>query len=150
MSPQRVWTAVLATLIVLALAMQVRGALFWSSLESTSNVRVSGATYVAYGVQGGIILLLGVLAMRGNRIAASISEGLLVALMVWHSRGSFKTAGHLRLGAPGEREIALWALRSAFLYLVLAASFASWLIASLLRTRQGPTNPPFTSKPGTA
>jgi hypothetical protein len=135
-STTKVGAVVVAGLVVLALGMQVRDALFWRHLASITDLHVSDGLYVRDGIWGVIILLLGIFAVRGSRL----SVGLLALLMAWYSRGSFATAGRLNLGAPGERVIALWAQRSAFLYLLLAAAFATYLLLALLKRRRDQAN----------
>jgi hypothetical protein len=134
-------TIVILVLAVLAVGMQVRNALFWRHMAATTFLHVSSGTYIQSAVWGGVVALLCVFAIRSPRIGTAV----LALLMAWYARGSFATFQRLNLGAPGEREIAMWAERSALFYLLITVGFAScWLIA-LLKRRSASTLPSSTA-----
>jgi hypothetical protein len=116
----RVGKLVPATLLALALAMELRGALYWQGLITDESLTIHGDIsnlWLRHGIYGAVILLLGLFAIRGSKVCI----GLMSMLMAWYARGSYSTAVPLSARGPAEREIAQWALRTTALYLLLVA-----------------------------
>ena len=122
-------------LLALALAMELRSALYWQGLITDESLTIHGDLsnlWLRHGIYGAVILLLGVFAIRGSKVCI----GLMSLLMAWYARGAYSTAGPLSARGPAEREIAQWALQTTALYLLLALAFAAFFVVVLVRSRR--------------
>ena len=127
-------TAVLAILVVLALAMLLRDPLLWREIASREGegLHLSPSVYYVPAIHAAIVLVLGIFALRGSKV----SVGLLTALMAWYCRGAYLSAVRWSMRGPLEHEFAVWDQWAALIYLLLAVSFAIYLVVTLVRAKR--------------